>query len=178
MVPSSLEIVFPRSREKCSVVFGDGLLERLDSEFFSGASSIAVITDDNVVGIHSENLVRNLSGIAKTHLITIRHGERNKNLATVEKVTKIMSARGLDRKSMILALGGGVVGDLAGFVASIYKRGIKYFQVPTTLLAQVDSSIGGKCGVDTIWGKNQLGTFYQPRAVFVDPTTLNSLPDR
>ena len=119
-----------------------------------------------------------MSGAVKTHLITFQHGERNKNLATVEMITKTMSALGLDRKSIVLALGGGVVGDLTGFVASIYKRGIKYFQVPTTLLAQVDSSIGGKCGVDTGWGKNQLGSFYQPTAVLIDKSTLDSLPER
>ena len=87
-----------------------------------------------------------------------------------------MSDLGLDRKSMVIALGGGVVGDLFGFVSSNYKRGIHYAQIPTTLLAQVDSSIGGKNGVDTDWGKNQLGTFYQPKAIFIDPKTLDTLP--
>ena len=87
-----------------------------------------------------------------------------------------MSDLGLDRRSVIVALGGGVVGDMVGFIASIFKRGIRYVQMPTTLLAQVDSSIGGKTGVDTSWGKNQLGSFYQPKAIFIDPSTLDTLP--
>jgi len=178
MAPTTLEIAFTRGREKCSIIFGDKLLDQVDLELFSGATSLAVISDDNVVKLYSGKLLDRLSGAAKTHLITIRHGERNKNLATVGMVTRKMSALGLDRKSMVLALGGGVVGDLTGFVASIFKRGIKYFQVPTTLLAQVDSSIGGKCGVDTAWGKNQLGSFYQPAAILIDMSTLDSLPER
>jgi 3-dehydroquinate synthase len=178
MAPSTLDFVFPRSREKCSIIFGDKLLEQLDLELFSVASSMAIISDDNVAKLYSGKLLDRLSGATKTALITFKHGERNKNLATVAKITKIMSELGLDRKSMILALGGGVVGDLAGFVASIFKRGITYFQIPTTLLAQVDSSIGGKCGVDTEWGKNQIGSFYQPAAVLIDSSTLDSLPER
>ena len=104
------------------------------------------------------NRVKNrLSKIAKTSLITFPHGEKSKNLETCSTIASKMSDLGLDRRSVIVALGGGVVGDLAGFVASIFKRGIEYVQAPTTLLAQVDSSIGGKTGVDTDWGKNQLG---------------------
>jgi 3-dehydroquinate synthase len=177
MALSTLEIVFARSREKCAIFFGDQLLDHMPLDLFSGASSIAIVTDDIVAKLYSQNLVERLSGFGKIHLLTIPHGERSKNLATVEKVTKAMSNFGLDRKSLILALGGGVVGDLTGFIASIYKRGIKYFQVPTTLLAQVDSSIGGKSGIDTIWGKNQLGAFYQPTAIFIDKSTLDSLPE-
>jgi len=109
-------------------------------------------------------------------VITFPNGEKSKNLETCSTIASKMSDLGLDRRSVIVALGGGVVGDLAGFVASIFKRGIKYVQAPTTLLAQVDSSIGGKTGVDTDWGKNQLGTFYQPRAIFIDPSTLDTLP--
>ena len=112
----------------------------------------------------------------KISLIEVPAGERSKTLGTASFICDRLAKIGADRKTSLIALGGGVVGDLTGFVASIYKRGIVSFQVPTTLLAQVDSSIGGKTGVDTDWGKNQIGTFYQPAAVFIDPLALSTLP--
>lgn len=105
-------------------------------------------------------------------------GERYKTLATVEKAADAMLAMGMTRKSSVLAMGGGVVGDVGGFVASTYMRGIRYIQVPTTLLAQVDSSVGGKTGVNLAGGKNMLGTFYQPSEVWIDPNVLGTLPVR
>lgn len=176
MAQGALEIVFPGRTEKCSVFFGDDFLERLPGEMFSGVSTLAIVTDDIVKNLYSKQLLETCSGIAKTRVISFLHGERNKNLSTVSRVAKRMSDLSFDRKSAILALGGGVVGDLSGFVASVFKRGIKYYQFPTTLLAQVDSSLGGKCGVDTEWGKNQIGTFYQPAGIFVDSSVLDSLP--
>jgi 3-dehydroquinate synthase len=178
MAPAALEIVFPGRTEKCSVLFGEKLIDRLPVERFSEASSLAIVTDDIVARLYAGKLQELLSRVTKIHVVVMRHGERNKNLPTASMVAKKLSVAGLDRKSMILALGGGVVGDLTGFVASIYKRGIKYFQIPTTLLAQVDSSIGGKCGIDTDWGKNQIGTFYQPVCVFVDSSVLDTLPQK
>jgi 3-dehydroquinate synthase len=111
-------------------------------------------------------------------LLSFRAGEARKNVGTAWALASRLGALGAERGSVILALGGGVVGDVAGFVASVYKRGIGYVQIPTTLLAQVDSSIGGKTGVDAPWGKNQLGTFHQPLAVITDPTVLGTLPRR
>jgi len=178
MAESTLEISFPGRSAKCSILFGDKLLERLPIESFSDASSLAIVTDDIVARLYGRKLLSQFSSARKAHLIVMKHGERNKNLETVSKIAKKMSLLSLDRKSSILALGGGVVGDLAGFVASIYKRGISYFQLPTTLLAQVDSSIGGKCGVDTDWGKNQIGSFHQPLGVFVDTSVLDTLPEK
>ncbi len=178
MAPDTLEIVFPERSEKCPILFGDKLLDKLPLVNFSRASSVAVVSDDIVAKLYASRVQEKLSQVAKTHLIVMRHGEQYKNLTTASQIAGKMSDAGLDRKSVILALGGGVVGDLAGFVASIYKRGISYFQFPTTLLAQVDSSIGGKCGVDATWGKNQLGTFYQPTGIFVDSSVLDSLPQR
>ncbi len=105
-------------------------------------------------------------------------GERAKTLGTIGDLASKLVRKGADRRCVVLALGGGVVGDVAGFLASIYMRGIDVVQVPTTLLAQVDASIGGKTGVDLPEGKNLVGTFHQPRAVFIDPTTLATLPDR
>ncbi len=111
-------------------------------------------------------------------VIEMPDGERYKTLATVGDLAGKLVRRGVDRKSVLLALGGGVVGDVAGFLGSIYMRGIDVIQIPTTLLAQVDAAIGGKTGVDMPEGKNLLGTFSQPRAVLIDPAVLSTLPDR
>src|SRR3989454_10249586 len=111
-------------------------------------------------------------------LIDMPDGERYKRLATVEKLAEKLAQSGADRSSVILAFGGGVVGDVAGLLASLYMRGVDVVQIPTTLLAQVDASIGGKTGVNLRAGKNLLGTFHQPRAVLIDPAVLATLPDR
>ncbi len=114
----------------------------------------------------------------KHELLEMRDGERYKNLATLEDLADGLVRRGADRRSVVIAFGGGVVGDVSGFLASTYMRGIDFVQVPTTLLAQVDASIGDKTGVDLRAGKNLLGTFYQPRAVFIDPAVLSTLSER
>jgi len=111
-------------------------------------------------------------------ILEMREGERHKNFSTVEKLAETLVESGGDRDSVILALGGGVVGDVAGFLASVYMRGIACVQAPTTLLAQVDAAVGGKTGVNLRAGKNLLGTFHQPRAVWIDPAVLATLPER
>src|SRR5712692_10169769 len=110
--------------------------------------------------------------------VEMSDGERYKKLATIEVLAEKLSHLGADRNSVIIAFGGGVVGDVAGLLASIYMRGVEFIQVPTTMLAQVDASIGGKTGVNLRAGKNLLGTFHQPRAVLIDPAVLATLPDR
>ena len=110
--------------------------------------------------------------------IEMPDGERHKTLATVGRLAEKMVRLGADRKAVVVALGGGVVGDVAGFLASIYMRGVELVQVPTTLLAQVDASIGGKTGVDLPQGKNLVGAFFHPRAVYIDPRVLATLPER
>ncbi len=110
------------------------------------------------------------------HLLSIPSGERSKTLAQAGRIYRFCATAGLDRHSWLIAVGGGVVGDMAGFVAATYLRGISFVQVPTTLLAQVDSSIGGKTGVDIPEGKNLVGAFYQPKLVWIDPEVLASLP--
>ena len=114
----------------------------------------------------------------KVEIIQMPDGERSKTLSQLEKLASKLVSRGADRRSAILALGGGVVGDVAGFLASVFMRGIPVVQIPTTLLAQVDSAIGGKTGVNLKSGKNLLGTFYQPLAVLADPDVLATLPER
>ena len=114
----------------------------------------------------------------KIEILQTPDGERSKKLSQVEKLAASLIKRGADRRSVILALGGGVVGDVAGFLASVFMRGVPVVQIPTTLLAQVDSAIGGKTGVNLASGKNLIGTFHQPLAVLVDPDVLATLPER
>ena len=114
----------------------------------------------------------------KHEFLDMNDGERYKTLGTVEDIAGRLVRRGADRKSAIVAFGGGVVGDVAGFLASVYMRGIDVVQVPTTFLAQVDASVGGKTGVDLKEGKNLVGTFHHPRGVLIDPATLSTLPER
>lgn len=136
-----------------------------------------VITDDRVGKLYGEKLLHSLRapGLA-CDIVTFPHGEANKNLATITMLTSSLARMGVDRKDCLVALGGGVTGDITGFVAAIYMRGIAFVQVPTTLLSQVDSSVGGKTGVDIPEGKNLVGAFYQPKAVYVDSRVLRSLP--
>ena len=140
---------------------------------------IALITDSNVYPLYAERVVRSLEDAGfdvSTHVFPA--GEQSKNLSTVETLVNEMAEAGHDRSGFIVALGGGVVGDMAGFIASIYYRGIPFVQIPTTVMAQVDSSVGGKTAVDIAAGKNLIGAFHQPRLVIVDPTTLTTLPPR
>ena len=139
----------------------------------------AIITDSKVGPIYSPKAQDTLKSAGFEPIaIEIPSGEKAKDLKYVQKCYDDLAAHRLERKSFIVALGGGVVGDLAGFVAATYLRGIPFVQVPTTLLAQVDSSVGGKVGVNLKAGKNLVGAFYQPRLVFCDLATLDSLPER
>lgn len=139
----------------------------------------AIITDSKVRKLYGNPLLRLLqkNGI-KCDIFSFPQGEKSKTISTVEKLGEEMIKAGFDRKDAIIALGGGVVGDIAGFLSAIYMRGIPYIQIPTTLLAMVDSSVGGKTGVDMKGGKNLLGTFTQPKAVFIDQSQLNTLSQK
>ncbi len=139
----------------------------------------AIVTDSNVGPLYAQKLQDSLAEHKiKATLITVPAGEPSKSMTVVEDVCRQMLRAGLDRKSFLIALGGGVIGDLAGFAASIFLRGIPFIQIPTTMLAQVDSSVGGKTGVNTAEGKNLLGTFAQPSLVIADVDTLRTLPQR
>ncbi len=139
----------------------------------------AVITDSNVCSLYAERLIQSLQDAEYDYSLHVFDaGEQSKNLSTVEMLVNEMVEAGHDRSSFVIALGGGVVGDMAGFIASIYYRGIPFIQVPTTVMAQVDSSVGGKTAVDISAGKNLIGAFYQPRLVVADPTTLLTLSPR
>ena len=160
---------------------GGGLLPRLGAECaaLKLGQRCAVITDSNVGKKFAKAALKSLSASGfEAVLITVPAGEKSKRLAVVEKCYDELAKHRLERKSFIVALGGGVVGDLAGFVAATYLRGIPFVQVPTTLLAQVDSSVGGKTGVNLRAGKNLVGAFYQPRLVLCDLDALKTLPRR
>ena len=168
----------PRSYD---VVVGAGLVGeagRLMAPLLEGRSAV-VITDRVVAGLYLDATLDALrtAGFAPSHLI-VESGERSKDLATLGGVLEDILGRGIERSTALVALGGGVVGDLTGFAASILLRGIPFVQIPTTLLAQVDSGVGGKTGVNSTLGKNLIGTFYQPRLVLADVATLDTLPLR
>ena len=136
-----------------------------------------VVADDRVADLYGDILLSSLADAGiKAELITFPHGESQKNLTTVATLASKLARLGFDRKDAIIAFGGGVSGDIAGFLASSYMRGIPFVQIPTTLLAQVDSSVGGKTGVDIPEGKNLVGAFYQPKAVYIDIDVLKTLP--
>ena len=140
---------------------------------------VALITDSNVYPLYGERVKRSLEDANYNVTVHVfEAGEQNKNIAQVEQLAEEMVRAGHDRSGFVVALGGGVVGDMAGFLASIYYRGIPYVQVPTTVMAQVDSSVGGKTAVDIAAGKNLVGAFHQPRFVLADPIALLSLPPR
>jgi 3-dehydroquinate synthase len=164
-----------------TIKVGGGLLSRLGVECaqLKFGQRCAVITDSNVARHFARAALKSLaaSGFAPV-LISVPAGEKSKRLTVVERCYDQLAAHRLERKSFIVALGGGVVGDLAGFVAATYLRGIPFVQVPTTLLAQVDSSVGGKTGVNLRAGKNLVGAFYQPQLVLCDLDALKTLPKR
>lgn len=163
------------------IFIGEGILGNLGEmlELYNFSGQVVVVTDSNVNKYYGEALIKSLNFSKKSsQLISIHSGEGSKSFRTIDKIVTQMLEFGCDRNSVVLAFGGGVVGDIAGFVASVYKRGIPYLQIPTTLLAQVDSSIGGKTGVNHPLGKNMIGTFYQPKMVWTDLAVLQTLPKR
>ena len=138
---------------------------------------VAIITNTTVSALHLDRLISHIK-CNELHVVTIEDGEEFKTLETVEGILNELFEHKLDRKSLLIALGGGVIGDMTGFTASIYQRGIGFIQIPTTLLSQVDASVGGKTGVNNIYGKNLIGAFYQPEAVYIDTDFLKTLPKR
>ncbi len=163
------------------IFIGRNLLGRLGRECrkLELGKRCAVIADTNTTKLFAETALKSLTAAGfEPVLITMPAGEQAKNLKVVEQCYNQLAGHRLERKSFIVALGGGVVGDLAGFVAATYLRGMAFVQVPTTLLAQVDSSVGGKTGVNLKSGKNLVGSFHQPKLVLCDQDTLQSLPER
>jgi 3-dehydroquinate synthase len=160
------------------VVVGRGLLSQAGARIAPLARGRTVIvTDETVAALHGPALQASLAEAGvRSEIIAVPPGEASKSFAELERLMDRLLAAGLDRKDVVVALGGGVVGDLAGLAAALYMRGIDFVQVPTTLLAQVDSSVGGKTAIDTPRGKNMVGAFHQPRLVLADIDVLATLP--
>lgn len=160
------------------ILIGAGLLgSRETLAAHAGAAKLLVVTDEVVAPLWLPRLAEGLGGRAFAQCV-LPGGEEQKTLGNVAAIIDALVAARLNRDGMVLALGGGVVGDIAGFAAASYQRGIAFVQLPTTLLAQVDSSVGGKTGVNHPGGKNLIGAFHQPAAVITDTDTLSTLPDR
>ena len=139
----------------------------------------AIISDSNVAPLYASKVSESLANNnIKSELIVVDAGESSKSLESVEKICRKMIKTGHDRHVFVIALGGGVIGDLAGLVASVFYRGVPFIQIPTTIVSQVDSAVGGKTGVNTPEGKNLIGSFYHPKIVITDTLTLSSLPER
>ncbi len=163
------------------IFIGRDIIDRIGVILTKGnrADRYMIVTDSEVSALHGKRVLETLRKMdLKVDLIDFSSGETSKNIQTGLLLIESLITVGMDRHSALIALGGGVVGDMTGFIASIYMRGIPFFQIPTTLMAQVDSSIGGKTGIDLPAGKNLLGTFYQPQAVFIDLNFLQTLTDR
>lgn len=140
-------------------------------------TKVAIVTNPTVQNLHIEKLLKIIQA-KECHVITIPDGEEYKNFDTLNFILEECFKHKLDRKSILIAFGGGVIGDMTGFAASIYQRGIRFIQIPTTLLAQVDASVGGKTGINNSFGKNLVGSFWQPMAVYCESAFLKTLPKR
>ena len=177
-----LTIPVPLPATPYEVKIASGLLGTTGSEartLFPSAQSCALVTDSKVGPLYAETVAVSLRAAGfKPTVITVPAGENAKCFAEVESISRQMIVAGLGRQSFLVALGGGVVGDLAAFAASIFYRGIPFIQIPTTVVSMVDSAVGGKTGINTPEGKNLIGTFHQPRLVLADPAALETLPGR
>jgi 3-dehydroquinate synthase len=164
------------------VLVEDGLLTKagaLIRQHSALQGSCVILSDERVAPLYAQSLINSLKNAGYSpRLVTVPAGEKSKAMPVLEDVCGQMVAAGLDRSSFLIALGGGVIGDLGGFAAAIYYRGIPFVQIPTTIVAQVDSSVGGKTGLNLSRGKNLVGSFHQPAVVLADPLTLRSLPPR
>ena len=179
----TVRVRLPARQTKYDITIGDRLITRV-GEFVRAALGVparraAVISNETVFALYGPDAIQSLRAakFEVSHWL-MKDGERYKTLKSLEQALAFLSDSHLERDDVVVALGGGVVGDLAGFAAATYLRGVAFVQVPTTLLAQIDASVGGKVGVNTSAGKNLIGAFYQPRLVLIDTDTLRTLPQR
>ena len=153
----------------------DITIDSLNKHYFD--RKVVIVTNPTVSGLHLDYLKEKISS-KELSVVTVPDGEQYKNMKTIEDILEHCFKEKLNRNSLLIAFGGGVIGDMTGFAASIYQRGIDFIQIPTTLLSQVDASVGGKTGVNNRFGKNLIGAFHQPIAVYIDPNFLTTLPKR
>jgi len=175
------EVVVDLGQRSYRVRIGEGLIAQAGAEIAPLLSRrrVAIVTDRNVAGLHLAALTAGLDAAGIAHAtLALPPGEATKGWPHLAQTTEWLLERQVERRDLVLALGGGVIGDLVGFAAAILRRGVRFAQLPTTLLAQVDSSVGGKTGINTAQGKNLVGAFHQPSLVLADIGALASLPDR
>jgi 3-dehydroquinate synthase len=169
-----MEISVKTMLSEYSIVLERGALNRM-GDLLDLNRKVLIVTDDGVPESYSK-IVANASKIPV--VVTVPQGEKSKNIDTLQMILKSMVENDFTRSDCVVAVGGGVVGDMAGFAAAIFMRGIDFYNIPTTVLSQVDSSIGGKTAIDFLGYKNLIGSFYQPKKVVIDPETLKTLPQR
>ncbi len=178
----TLRVAFTQRPKDYDILVGEGLLHKAGDliRARAGERRCLIVTDKNVAALHLEKLETSLQkgGHLLLPSIAVEPGEASKSWPVLQELTSHIFDRLPDRDTLLVALGGGVIGDLTGFAAAIVLRGIDFVQIPTTLLAQVDSSVGGKTGIDSLYGKNTIGAFHQPRLVLSDIATLDTLPLR
>ena len=175
-----MELIVDLKERSYPIIIEKGLIDKISGKVknvYKG-KKIFILTDENVNKYYGKKVVSALSEYFDVKLVSLKAGEETKNFNTLPMVYNELLDFNLTRSDLIITLGGGVIGDLGGFVASSYLRGIDFIQVPTSLLAQVDSSVGGKVAVDLERGKNLVGSFYHPKAVLIDPEVLNTLDNR
>src|SRR5215475_8488633 len=163
------------------VLIGQGLIARAGELIapFAATKRVFIVTDQNVARTHRSELIHSLDAVGlQNWTITLPPGEGSKNFAGLEMLTRHLLQAGVERSDLVVAFGGGVIGDLAGLAAGLVKRGVDFVQIPTTLLAQVDSSVGGKTAIDAPEGKNLIGLIHQPKLVLADQDVLATLPAR
>lgn len=181
MTASPFRVSVPLTERSYEIAIGPGLLSQLGRLATAGRKTTLafVLTDSGVLRPHAEVAVESLQAAGvRVELCTLPAGEPTKSVSQAAALWQRLFEAGADRKTLVVAIGGGVVGDLAGFVAATYARGLDFYQVPTSLVAQVDSSVGGKTGVNLPGGKNLVGAFWQPIGVLIDPCVLQTLPER
>lgn len=175
-----METISVKASKNYDVTVSRGILAecgRYAKELFQ-SGSVVIVSDDNVFPLYGETVIKSLEAEGFTvHSFVIPHGEKSKCMGVYNELLEFLYKKRLTRSDILVTLGGGVVGDLTGFAAATYQRGVKFMQIPTTLLAMVDSSVGGKTAVNLEHGKNQVGCFYQPSAVLCDPDVLATLPE-
>ena len=177
------KILVPLGKKSYEVTIEAGIRNKINEELLKigikNNRKILVISNKEISDLYSEEFLKNLeNNNYQAQIFLIKAGESHKSLETLSEIYNFAFEFGLDRNSLIIALGGGIVGDITGLAAATWLRGIDYIQIPTTLLSMVDSSVGGKTAVNHPKGKNLIGAFHQPKAVFIDPETLKTLPKR
>ncbi|WP_148861709.1 3-dehydroquinate synthase [Marinobacter fonticola] len=176
MSESSRELHVDLGDRSYPIIIGQGLLGRQDLSVFVPGERVLIVTNETLAPLYLDRVAGNFPGKQVDHVI-LPDGERFKNWETLNLVFDALLEQRHTRKTTLVALGGGVIGDMTGFAAASYQRGVNFIQIPTTLLSQVDSSVGGKTGINHPRGKNMIGAFHQPQAVMIDTDTLSTLPE-